>query len=186
MIEVIQSEVQEEWTKLGSAELAYHLSQWKQPKRATQAFADFLRPVLSSTSNVVDVGCGAGAATYFLAKQNQQTQFCGIDISAELITFAKNAALEMGSSNLDFQIGNWLELEAVSHVDGVISIQTLSWLPDFERPLQEIFQKIKPNWLGLTSLFYAGEISCKIEVTQHAKNKHSFYNIYAIPEIAGL
>jgi len=67
---------------------------------------------------------------------------------------------------------------------GVISLQTLSWLPEFEQPLRQIFEKIAPDWIAMSSLFYEGDISCKIEVEEHAAGNHFFYNVYSIPAVS--
>ena len=58
-------------------------------------------------------------------------------------------------------------------------------MPDYEAPLFEIFNKIQPEFIGLTSLFYEGDITCRIEVVEHARNnlKH-FYNVYSLPSIS--
>ena len=55
--------------------------------------------------------------------------------------------------------------------DGCISLQNLSWPPDYEMPLKAIFKNINPNWLAITSLFYEGDITCRIEVEEHKKEK---------------
>ncbi len=38
--------------------------------------------------------------------------------------------------------------------------------------------------MAFSSLFYPGEISCKIEVTEHRDQQSYFYNVYSIPQIA--
>ena len=59
-------------------------------------------------------------------------------------------------NNLNFKVGDMYQLEK-EDFDGVISLQTLSWLPDYEKPLEEISQKINPRWIAITSLFYPGQ-----------------------------
>ena len=71
-------------------------------------------------------------------------------------------------------------------IDGVISLQTLSWLPEMRNPMTQIFEVIKPDWIGLTSLFYEGEISCRIEVFEHSRSRKSFYNVYSLKELSRL
>ena len=50
-------------------------------------------------------------------------------------------------------------------------------------PMTQIFEVIKPNWIGLTSLFYDGDISCRIEVIEHSRNKKTFYNVYSLNQL---
>lgn len=68
-------------------------------------------------------------------------------------------------------------------VDGVVSLQTLSWLPEMVNPMTQIFEVIKPGWIGLTSLFYEGDISCRIEVFEHSRGRKTFYNVYSLKEL---
>ena len=164
--------------------MEYHMRQWNEPKESTKAFLDFVGHELSNSKIVLDLGAGAGAATYYLASRNLNTNFIGLDNSKELIESAKDTSKRFNLMNLSFDIGDWFNLEKSSvEIDGVISLQTLSWLPEMKSPMNQIFEVIKPDWVGLTSLFYEGDISCKIEVFEHARNRRTFYNIYSLKEL---
>ena len=174
---------QDEWKNLDTAAYAYHLQQWDDQKRSTHQFADFVEDVCKQSREIVDLGCGAGAATFCLAQRHQNTNFVGIDYSADLIGLAGKLAHGKQTPNLSFKTGDWFDLGRRSAVDGVVSLQTLSWLPEFERPLQEIYQKLNPNWVAISSLFFEGDISCAIEVNEHSRERKSFYNVYSIPAV---
>ena len=47
----------------------------------------------------------------------------------------------------------------------------------------QIFLKIKPSWVGLSSLFYEGDITCNIEVFEHVRNRKTLYNVYSLKEL---
>lgn len=174
----------DEWRDIDKAAYDYHLMQWMEQKQSTKHFADFIGSSLATSRRVIDLGCGGGAATFYLAQQNPNTQVLGIDYSADLVALAGKLAADNNASNLQFGTGDWFDLSTRNDVDGVVSLQTLSWLPEFERPLSEIFHKLNPQWVGLTSLFYEGDISCTIEVNEHARDRRSFYNVYSIPALA--
>ncbi|MES2975034.1 MAG: class I SAM-dependent methyltransferase [Pseudomonadota bacterium] len=169
----------DEW-QIDEAGLAYHLGQWISPKRSTLAFEQFARHKLHDTRLAVDLGCGAGAATAYLAREFGATRWLGIDYSQELVTLANERAAQSGMKNISFEQGDWFNLADRDGVDGVISLQTLSWLPEFERPLAAIFDHCRPSWIAMSSLFYDGEISCRIEVTEHVPAKSCFYNVYSL------
>lgn len=173
----------DEWQNIDESAYLYHLSQWVSQKQSTKHFADFLGERLYKALRVIDLGCGAGAATFYLAKRSPLTSFTGIDYSDELISCANELAIKNKANNLIFKTGDWFKLEEKYEVDGVVSLQTLSWLPEFEKPLIEIFGKLHPNWLAVSSLFYEGDISCVVNVNEHARNKQSFYNVYSIPAV---
>jgi SAM-dependent methyltransferase len=174
-----------EWELDGRA-LPYHLGQWLQPKQSTHAFAAFAGERLAASRTVADLGCGAGAATAQLALQFPGTRFVGIDYAGELVAMARERSGEAGISNIEFAQGDWYDLAPRSDLDGVVSLQTLSWLPEFERPLACIFERFRPRWVALSSLFYEGDISCRIEVTEHTLSKSCFYNVYSLPAVRRL
>ena len=162
----------------------YHMKQWNEPKESTKAFLNFFSKELSNSKSVVDLGAGAGAATYYLANRNLRTNIIGIDYSKELIDSAKETSKEYNLTNLAFDTGDWFNLNKnFRGVDGVISLQTLSWLPEMKNPMTQIFEVIKPDWIGLTSLFYEGDISCRIEVFEHIRSRKTFYNVYSLKEL---
>ena len=48
----------------------YHLKQWNEPKYSTTYFHSFIEHELKNSSNVIDLGCGTGASTYYLAERS--------------------------------------------------------------------------------------------------------------------
>jgi len=103
------------------------MKQWKEPKESTKAFSDFLTDELSVSESVIDIGAGAGAATYYLANRNLRTNFIGIDYSKELVGIAKKTSRSFNLTNLSFTNCDWFNLNKKwEGVDGVISLQTLS------------------------------------------------------------
>jgi SAM-dependent methyltransferase len=165
----------------------YHRNQWRKQKESTKEFLTFFQNEISRSTQLLDLGCGAGAVTTFLAKRFPETKFIGIDNSADLIEEARFMSSKCQLKNLKFQIGDWNNLDKNwENVDGVISVATLSWLPEMIKPMSALFGTVKPQWIGLSSLFYEGEISCRIEVNEHKRDRVSFYNVYSIRELERL
>lgn len=71
-----------------------------------QPFGDAVRRALSLTAGarVLDVGCGAGATTLSLAEQVRPGSTVGVDISAPLLTLARERAA--GVQNVDFVLAD--------------------------------------------------------------------------------
>ena len=175
----------DEWKNLDESGLQYHLAQWQNPKLSTKAFEVFVHKALLDTQSVIDIGCGTGAATAYIAERYNKISFTGLDYSGELIVIAKEIARKRGLRNLAFETDDWFDLSPDRKAEGVISLQSLSWLPEFERPLGQIFKTIAPRWIAITSLFYEGDITCRVEVEEHSRSsRRSFYNVYAIPAIS--
>jgi SAM-dependent methyltransferase len=169
------------WKTIDAHGLQYHLRQWHEQKRSTIAFADFIAPHVRGS--LIDLACGAGAPTSYLARRHPQARVTGLDYSEELIGIANSVLEKDPIPNLAFEVDDWNDLRPRT-VDGVVSLQSISWLPDFKVPLGNIIKNLSPNWIALSSLFYNGDISCQIQVTEHVRNRTSFYNVYAIPEVA--
>ncbi|MBF0547052.1 MAG: hypothetical protein HQM08_21605 [Candidatus Riflebacteria bacterium] len=75
--------------------------------------------------------------------------------------------------------------ELIKAFDGVISFQTLSWLPEYSHPIK-IFTELAKRWVSMTSLFFEGNLNCITKVEDHNslnKPKEYFYNIYSLPLI---
>ena len=162
--------------------MEYHMKQWTTPKESTKSFEKFIKNRLIKNTTVVDIGCGAGAPTAYLAKNHPNINFIGIEYSEELVEMAINLAKK--TNNLIFKQGDIFNLPSMHEVSGVLLLQTISWIDGFEKPLQEIIEKINPNWIAITGLFYEGDISCRTEVIEFKKESRKvFYNTYSIPAV---
>jgi SAM-dependent methyltransferase len=170
--------------ELDEIDYRYHQVQWETPKESTLVFESFASQHISTSKNIIDLGAGSGAATAFLATRHNSTHFTAFDYSSELTQLGSKMAASQGIKNLSFEQGDWFNMSPTKNFDGCISLQTLSWLPDCEKPLVAIFKDIKPKWIAITSLFYEGDISCRIEVEEHKRK--SFYNVYSLPAISRL
>lgn len=173
----------DDWTSFDERQLAYHTTQWKNPKESTKAFEAFIAHRLDGSRRIIDLGAGTGAATAFLAGRHPATDFVAADYVSDFLRIGENVAKNQGLDNLAFRQLDWMEMPETTEFDGVVSLQTLSWLPEPVEPLVQVFTKLKPEWLAITSLFYEGDISCTISVHEHVTGQRFFYNVYAIPEI---
>ena len=73
-------------------------------------FAPFEQPLVDAVRGaraVLDVGCGAGATTFAVARSLEGQGRCsGADLSAPLIELAKRRAAELGADNADFLVAD--------------------------------------------------------------------------------
>lgn len=161
----------------------YHTRQWANPNRSTIALAEFFGPELRASKRVVDLGCGAGAPTAYLARMFPAVQFTGLDFVSSLIDIAKGAAIEHGIGNIAFDVADWHNLPDLGQVDGVMSIQTLCCVNGWERALAGVFDRVRPAWIGLHSLFYDGDISLDIRVQEHARDRDFYFYVVAVPAL---
>lgn len=159
----------------------YHIRQWRETKESTKNFISFLGDKVMPNRSYLDLGCGGGAATFALSQKFVNSQWTGIDIDPKLTFLATNLSLESGAKNLVFFEGDLQHYQASNLFDGVVSLQTLSWLEDFKDPFHNILSNIKPNWFAVSSLFFEGNISAYTQIQEHGTNRVLFYNTYSIP-----
>ncbi len=173
---------------------AYHMRQFEKPYNSTVRFADWLEEIgvldQSVRSRVLDVGCGAGANIYYFRKRFTECVYSGLELNDHLVIAGNSMLKQLGmDGSAMLRSGDLYKLDSEENgdIDCLLSLQTLSWLPDFKRPL-ESFCSLNPKWVCLTSLFYDGPLSCRIEVIEHNKKNFgdvpSFYNIYSLSEVS--
>jgi len=172
-----------DWHNLKDDSVSYHISQYGSPKKSTIAFNDFFAKEIASSERVIDIAGGAGGVVIYLAQRYPEIQFTVFDISGELIAIGEKQIFNLGLKNVDFLLGDVITYDFVDSYDCVICTQTLSWLESYQEFLGSILRKLNPKYLGITSLFYEGEISAKINVTEHQINRMSYYNVYSMPEL---
>ena len=167
----------------------YFEKQIVNPYESTIQFFKFLnkyKPL--KNKKIIDLACGSGANLIYL-KENFKVQRCwGFDQNNYLIKNAKKYAKHRNIKNLNFIRQDVEDLNFKKSKDltpdGVISIQTLSILNDYEKIIR-FAKNLKPNFICINSLFWEGDIDFKIAVNFLKKNKRSIvkinhYNIYSI------
>jgi len=180
-LEIVSFSVETSWSDVNA--LPYHLKQWTQTKESTIAFIDFISPKVKEGGHFLDLGSGGGAATYQLSQINQDSFWTGIDLDLNLINIANDLAQQKGIQNLFFYQGDLTCFSGQSQFDGVVSLQTMSWLNDYRPAFSNVFRNLQPEWFAVTSLFFEGDISAYTNIVEHKTNRLVHYNTYSIPEV---
>jgi trans-aconitate methyltransferase len=154
----------------------YYNRQFKIPYRSTVKFCDWLEELdiinASSKNNILDIGAGKGETLHYMKQRFPSCSYMGIDINNELVAEGNQYFEHNQIQNCRLEHGDLYHLDfdaLAGKFDGVVMIQTLSWLPEYENALSEIV-KLNPKWVALTSLFYDGLVECKTEILEY---KHS-------------
>jgi len=161
--------------------LNYHIDQWTSPKESTKKFVEFIASLVKPNSLILDLGCGAGASTAYIANAFPTTKFIGLEINQDLVKIADTNLKRSQIGNLSFICKNILRLPAIKNVSGVTSLHVLLDLPDAELHIKQIAKKLNPDFIALSSLFYDGEISVLARVHQHLR-KSGNYNTISLNE----
>ena len=179
-----------EWLEKVNTE--YHERQFKEPYRSTVAFCDWLEEIgyiqKDGELRIMDLCAGQGANIYYMAKRYPKSTFVGVDINPDIVMNGNKFFQSNRIGNCYLEVGDIYKLDRkyVSEFYGIVSFQTLSWLPEFKEPIGAMVN-LQARWIALTSLFYDGQISCTIEVREYDTtldpHRDSFYNVYSLPVI---
>lgn len=124
-----------------------------------------------NSGKFADLGCGCGHTTKFLA-ENGAKEIAGIDLSPEMVKIAERL-----NENLDFEVGNMLDLQKIDGEFGAISafcaIVHFTY-EEIERAFSEIYRVLKSSGQFLFS-FHVGDEAVSLDEFLNQKVKITFY-----------
>ncbi|WP_165374895.1 class I SAM-dependent methyltransferase [Thalassospira indica] len=169
----------------------YHDRQLQTPYQSTIDFVDWLEQIGvigDAEKRICDIGCGKGANLHYLSKRFPSHTFTGVDIDEQLISEGRKLLGDHNLTNCKLVTGDIHDLKSQfkqNEFDGVISFQTLSWLPGYEAAIDSI-SLISPSWIAITSLFYDGPVETRTVIEQFDSSDkieaNLFYNTYSLPK----
>jgi len=104
--------------------------------------ADLLGHVaLEDPKRIIDIGCGPGNSTRFLAQRWPQAEIIGLDSSKEMLETAAQALPQVKWAEADASG----DLSSFGMFDLVFSNAALQWMPDHERLIPKLFGMLNPG-----------------------------------------
>lgn len=114
--------------------------------RSLERDAGFVLSLLRPGLRVVDVGCGPGSITLGLARRVAPGRVVGIDLHAERLATARDAALQAGLGNAGFETGEAASLPLEDGTaDLVFANGLIEHLADPAAALREFRRVLKPG-----------------------------------------
>jgi trans-aconitate 2-methyltransferase len=126
--------------------------------------------VFGGNERVLDLGCGDGRITSYIAKKVPQGSVIGIDVSPNMIQLAKENFAQI--PNLSFKIADAATFNLDQKFDYVFSFSTLHWVED----LIAVFKNIK------NVLHHNGKLIFTIGSNQDSQMKKAFEVVCNIPK----
>lgn len=112
--------------------------------RTAENSAAYLLPLLNKTDRLLDVGAGPGTITVDLAELVHEVT--ATEIGRDEIELTRSAAVERGSSNIDFRVGDVHALEfADASFDVTHAHQVLQHVADPVQALREMARVTRPG-----------------------------------------
>lgn len=97
-------------------------------------------------SSVLEIGCGVGAQTEIICRNNPGIQLTSIDISAESIQIARNRCRKLGFDKVNFLQANVYDLPfKAGSFEHVFVCFVLEHLPEVDLALQKILKLIQQD-----------------------------------------
>lgn len=171
--------------------MQWHKRQFENPKRNCVYIEKFISKFQKlNGQKVLDLACGGGAEAVYFLKKNPDMEIHGVDYIGDAFDYFNEKMSNEIKSKIKLSVGDWYHLDEglIGRYDGVISLETLSWMDEWKRPIDAVVN-LRPKWMAFSSLFYEGKIHYKIKMEDHevTQSKDGFdvvnYNIYSIPLI---
>ena len=135
----------------GSARCQFNMTTQSQLEKAFDVLD------ISKRQRILDVGCGTGALTEYVA-DHTDGNVTGIDFSAEAIKFAQDKNKE--NPRLSFQVMDMDEFAfPPNSFDTILSVDTFYFLEDLPKTINAIRRSLQAN--GQMGIFYSPKVSPK-------------------------
>jgi len=102
---------------------------------------------ISPGARVLDVCCGSGASAIPAAQAiGSHGSVLGVDLAENLLALARAKAKHRGLKNLEFRVGDMLDLQlAGSKFDVVICVFGIFFVPDMRKAVAELWRQVRPG-----------------------------------------
>jgi ubiquinone/menaquinone biosynthesis C-methylase UbiE len=170
------------WEQEHTAQTGFTAMHTTKPSQPVPVFADFLisAGLQPANAKVLDIGCGKGRNTIYLASRGFHV--VGTDFSQKALDSARQRSTAFGNLTeyelvdliKEWPFGN-------NHFDAIIDCNTTIYIPDKDRPevIKEAFRVLKP---GGYYLFY-GIYSVKENITGQEAQQSFFEKHYSEAEL---
>lgn len=100
---------------------------------------------LSGDETVLDIGCGSGRLTSFLAERLPRGRVIAIDGSDNMVRAARAYLRPLHGNRVDVVRGDAAALPLANAVDAIFSTATFHWVLDHDRLFATLFTALKPG-----------------------------------------
>lgn len=176
----------------------YYGADGKQKKDRRQAQIDLIEELLNwadihQAKNILDVGCGIGGSTLYLANKFQASA-TGITLSPVQANRATQRAKEAGfapnsdsTATAQFLVADALNMPFPDHsFDFIWSLESGEHMPTKEKFLQECYRVLKPGGKFLFVTWCHRPIDEQPLTADEQKHLEDIYRVYCLPYVISL
>lgn len=138
---ILSNYAHSEMTPHWDARLYAENSTMLQEQEAMRALEHFK---ISSVDNVLDIGCGDGKITAYIATEKTKNgKVVGIDSSPSMIRYAKENHKNI--ENIKFSVMDATNVKPASKFDKIVSFFCIQWVPNKKKAFEKIFESLSPG-----------------------------------------
>jgi trans-aconitate methyltransferase len=171
---------------LSGSSLNHHIMYTWDPEeyeRCYSAQEEWAMSALSELSirgdeRILDIGCGDGKITARISQLVPDGSVLGIDISPDMISFARRRYSPVIFRNLRFEQGDALDLRFDEEFDIVVSFACLHWIRDHLSVLQGIYRSLVPGGRMLVQCGGRGNAAQLLDTTSEVCLEESFASYF--------
>lgn len=120
-------------------------------KKMLQLTVDRAR--IENGQSILDLGCGWGSLSLYLARRFPQARIVGVSNSTSQRAFIEARARELGLSNLSIVTEDMNSFETDTRFDRVVSIEMFEHMRNYEQLLRRIASWLNPGGLLFVHIF---------------------------------
>lgn len=121
---------------------------------------------LKGDESIMDIGCGDGKISAILASLVPKGRVVGIDLSSEMINFARSRFPNEDFPNLSFQVGDASGLNFPEEFELAVSFACLHWVKDHLPVLKGVYRSLRPEGKVLFQCGGRGNASKILDITE--------------------
>lgn len=132
--------------------------------------------------NILDIGCGTGTLTFFLAQKGHK--ITGIDISQNAIDLCKKNAKEIGLNNIRFSQAEFPNISLVKNTfDMIIFTEVIEHIKDDNLAIRRIADLLKPGGILILSTPSVSAPLHKLGLTKNFDKRVGHLRRYSLEEL---
>ncbi len=154
--------------------LKYSCGYWPKQVRTLDESEDAMlelyckRARLKDGQTILELGCGWGSLTLYLAERFLSSRIVGVSNSRSQKEFIESQAKKSGLQNIEIRTADMNEFDAGAPFDRVISIEMFEHMRNYEKLLARVAGWMKPDALLFVHLFAHKNFAYPYEVRDQA------------------
>lgn len=150
--------------------LKYSCGYWEENQQSLDQAEEHMlqlsieRAELQDNYDILELGCGWGSLTLFMADQFPQSRITAVSNSASQKSYIDKQAKERGLNNITVVTADMNDFHTEARFDRVVSIEMFEHMRNYQRLLEKVGSFLKPEGRLFVHIFTHNKYSYKYEV----------------------